>query len=64
MSRTVGYTASIGAQWLGSGEISRRGLLSPIRDLSYQHLISELARRGIIVQANIEDLDESTNDTF
>ena len=29
MSRTVGYTASIGAQMIGSGQITKRGLLSP-----------------------------------
>lgn len=47
MNRTVGYTASIGAQMIATGRIARRGLLAPINDIPYTALASELARRGI-----------------
>jgi saccharopine dehydrogenase-like NADP-dependent oxidoreductase len=49
MNRTVGYTASIGAQMIGRGEIARRGLLSPVHDVPYRSFVRELDRRGIRV---------------
>ncbi len=57
MSRTVGFTASIGAQWLGSGEIDKRGLLSPTSDVPYEPLVRELERRGIAVASDVTFLD-------
>jgi saccharopine dehydrogenase-like NADP-dependent oxidoreductase len=47
MSRTVGYTASIGAQMIASGQITGRGLLSPVNDVPYEPFVRELQRRGI-----------------
>jgi saccharopine dehydrogenase-like NADP-dependent oxidoreductase len=47
MSRTVGFTASIGAILIGTGVITRRGLLSPIWDVPYHILIDELGKRGV-----------------
>ena len=47
MSRTVGFTASIGAQLLGGGRIDGRGLLSTARDVPFDLFAEELARRGI-----------------
>lgn len=47
MSRTVGFTASIGAQMIGAGKITKRGVLSPINDFPYADLKEELAKRGI-----------------
>jgi len=47
MSRTVGYTASIGALMIGTGRITARGVLSPINDIPYETFAHELARRGI-----------------
>lgn len=47
MGRTVGYTASIGAQMIASGQISKRGLLSPVTDVPYDPFVGELAKRGI-----------------
>ncbi len=47
MSRTVGFTASIGAILIGTGVITRRGLLSPITDVPYHIIADELDRRGI-----------------
>jgi lysine 6-dehydrogenase len=49
MSRTVGYTASIGAQMVGLGRITQRGLLSPVSDVPYATFVRELAKRGIHV---------------
>ena len=50
MSRLVGYTASIGAQLISSGDISGRGLLSPVRDVPFARFTSELAKRGVRVE--------------
>ncbi|RLB17796.1 MAG: saccharopine dehydrogenase [Deltaproteobacteria bacterium] len=50
MSIGVGYTASIVAQMLGSGQIDRKGLLSPAIDLPYEPFMNELAERGISVK--------------
>jgi lysine 6-dehydrogenase len=47
MSRTVGYTASIGAQLIASGQITQRGVLAPVTDIPYDLLASELDKRGI-----------------
>lgn len=47
MSRTVGYTASIGALMIGNGTISKRGVLSPIADVPYEALAREVTKRGI-----------------
>jgi lysine 6-dehydrogenase len=55
MSRTVGYTASIGAQMLGTGEIAKRGLLSPVTDVPYQAFVRHLAKRGIHVTSATVD---------
>ncbi|MDX1413767.1 MAG: saccharopine dehydrogenase C-terminal domain-containing protein [Candidatus Promineifilaceae bacterium] len=53
MNRTVGYTASIGAQMIGTGQISKRGLLSPVTDVPYENFVQELARREIRVTSEI-----------
>jgi saccharopine dehydrogenase-like NADP-dependent oxidoreductase len=47
MSRTVGYTASIGAQMIGSGQITKCGLLSPVNDVPYAPFAQEIEKRGI-----------------
>jgi saccharopine dehydrogenase-like NADP-dependent oxidoreductase len=47
MSRTVGFTASIGAIMIGDGRIERRGVLTPVKDVPYGALTDELAKRGI-----------------
>jgi lysine 6-dehydrogenase len=56
MSRTVGFTASIGAQMLATGEIGKPGLLSPITDVPCERLIAELAARGIQVTTETQSL--------
>jgi len=47
MNRTVGFTASIGAQLLASGKIPGAGLKSAIRDVPFDVVKSELGERGI-----------------
>ncbi len=49
MGRTVGFTASIGAQMIGAGEITARGVLSPLRDVPFEAFRRELERRNIWV---------------
>lgn len=50
MQRTVGYTASIGAQMILGGQIQKRGLLTPTRDIPSDIFIAELEKRGIKIQ--------------
>jgi len=50
MQRTVGFTASIGAQMILRGDIQKRGLLSPITDVPAELFFDELRQRGIMVQ--------------
>jgi saccharopine dehydrogenase-like NADP-dependent oxidoreductase len=47
MNRTVGFTVSIGALMIGSGQISKRGLLSPVNDIPFDRFVQELAARNI-----------------
>jgi len=49
MSRLVGFTASIGAQLIGTGQLAKRGLLSPVTDVPWPPLALELGKRGIAV---------------
>ncbi len=49
MNRTVGYTASIGAQLILRGDIRKRGLLSPLTDIPTDVFFTELRERGITV---------------
>lgn len=56
MSRTVGYTASIGAQMIGRGQIAKRGLLSPVTDVPYEILVRELDKRGIRVTTELRSV--------
>ena len=49
MQRTVGYTASIGAQMLLRGDIKKHGLLSPTRDIPVEKFIAELEKRNIVI---------------
>ncbi|HIQ05059.1 MAG TPA: hypothetical protein EYH31_05095 [Anaerolineae bacterium] len=50
MNRTVGYTASIGAQMILRGDIQKCGLLSPLCDVPADIFFDELRQRGITVQ--------------
>jgi saccharopine dehydrogenase-like NADP-dependent oxidoreductase len=56
MNRTVGFTASIAAQMVLSGEIRRPGVLSPIAHVPAERVLAQLETRGIRVIQRIEDL--------
>ncbi len=49
MNRTVGFTASIGAQMILRGDIRKRGLLSPLCDVPTDIFFGELKARHIAV---------------
>jgi len=53
MSRTVGYTASIGAQMIATGKITKRGVLTPVNDVPYIALKRELAKREIRITREV-----------
>lgn len=50
MNRLVGFTTSIGAQMILRGEITRRGLLSPLTDVPVGPFLAELEKRSISVE--------------
>ncbi|MER9437939.1 saccharopine dehydrogenase family protein [Mesorhizobium sp. M0618] len=53
MSLGVGYPASIVAQMLARGEITKPGLLNPLLDVPDEPFFDELARRGIKVTETV-----------
>jgi lysine 6-dehydrogenase len=57
MSRTVGYTASIGAQMIATGKIRKRGLLSPVNDTPYELFAQELRKRDIRITSEVVACD-------
>jgi saccharopine dehydrogenase-like NADP-dependent oxidoreductase len=56
MNRTVGFTASIGAQMLLGGIIRDKGLLSPAIHVPPQLFVEELAQRGMKFSRDCEVL--------
>ena len=54
MNRTVGFTASIGAQIIVRGDIERRGVLSPARDVDGDALLGELSKCGMRISRSEE----------
>jgi saccharopine dehydrogenase-like NADP-dependent oxidoreductase len=56
MSIGVGYTASIVAQMLASGQIARPGVLNPVVDVPYSAFMAELSKRGIDVTESVDFL--------
>ncbi|WP_077329694.1 saccharopine dehydrogenase family protein [Virgibacillus siamensis] len=59
MNRTVGYTASIVAQMVANGTISRRGVLSPTTDIPHKLFIDEINKRGITIKETKRQLNKS-----
>ncbi|MFZ1199349.1 MAG: saccharopine dehydrogenase C-terminal domain-containing protein [Desulfobacterales bacterium] len=55
MNRAVGYTASIGAQMIMTGQITAAGVLSPTRDVPPRELLRELKDRGMTLDHRVED---------
>jgi saccharopine dehydrogenase-like NADP-dependent oxidoreductase len=54
MSLGVGYTASIVACMIASGEIKGKGVLSPATDIPYESFMKQLSQRGIVLDEKIE----------
>ena len=53
MNISVSGPASIVAQMLGRGEISKKGLLSPAVDVPYEPFMKELKRRRIVIKEEV-----------
>ncbi len=54
MNRTVGFTASIGALMVLTGQITKAGVLSPVRHVPPHEFIEEVKARGIRIDYKIE----------
>jgi lysine 6-dehydrogenase len=50
MAQGVGYPASIAAQMIAKGEITEKGLLSPMKHIPYPAFMDALRARGIVVE--------------
>ncbi len=59
MNRTVGYTASIGAQLILDGTITKRGVLSPARDVPPERVLKELEERGMQLRISCDTPNSS-----
>jgi saccharopine dehydrogenase-like NADP-dependent oxidoreductase len=53
MSRTVGYTTSIGALMIGTGKVTKRGVLSPVNDIPYGPFAQEIRKRDIRITSEL-----------
>jgi saccharopine dehydrogenase-like NADP-dependent oxidoreductase len=53
MNRLVGFTASIAAQLVATGQVEPTGVLSPATDLPAERFAAELEHRGIAVRREI-----------
>lgn len=58
MNRTVGYTASIGARMILTGQITEPGVLSPTRDVPPRELLRELKARGMKLDHRVEECED------
>jgi saccharopine dehydrogenase-like NADP-dependent oxidoreductase len=58
MNRTVGYTASIGARMILTGQITATGVLSPTRDVPPRELLRELKARGMKLDHRVEECED------
>lgn len=56
MSKGVGCTAAIVAKMVARGDITKKGLLSPVRDIPGDQFLASLAKRGIEVIEETEFL--------
>jgi saccharopine dehydrogenase-like NADP-dependent oxidoreductase len=54
MNRTVGYTASIIAQMIAGGEITGKGVLSPVTEVPHGRFLAEIEKRGIEIMEKID----------
>ncbi|MFZ0614679.1 MAG: saccharopine dehydrogenase C-terminal domain-containing protein [Desulfobacterales bacterium] len=58
MNRAVGYTASIGARMILTGQITAAGVLSPTRDVPPRELLRELKARGMKIDHRVEECED------
>ena len=56
MNRTVGFTVSIGAQFIAKNIISKKGLLSPVNDIPFDLFEKELNLRGINFYSELNEM--------
>ena len=54
MSRTVGFTAALGASLLAEGVVRGPGILSPLDDIPYDVFAAALRQRGLVVTGREE----------
>ncbi len=55
MNQGVGYPASIVARMIGSGQINKKGILSPAIDIPYESFMGELSKKGIEVEEEVKE---------
>ena len=55
MNQGVGYPVSIVAKMIGSGQIKKKGILSPAIDIPYKSFMAELSKRGIEVEEEVSE---------
>ena len=56
MSMGVGYPACIAAEMIVRGDITRKGVLSPAKDIPPDLFMAELKKRGIMVKISNESI--------
>ena len=56
MSMGVGYPVVIGAKMMVRGEIARKGVLSPVKDIPVAEFKERLQARGVVISENIEKI--------
>jgi saccharopine dehydrogenase-like NADP-dependent oxidoreductase len=56
MQRTTGFTASIGAQTILRGDISKKGIIFPGTDIPFNVFKAELEKRGMKIERFVEEL--------
>lgn len=56
MQRTTGFTASIGAQMILRGDISKKGIIFPGTDIPFNIFQAELEKRGMKIERFVEEL--------
>ncbi len=56
MSKGVGYTACIVAKMIVRGEITEKGVLSPMTHIPAAPFLARLKKRGIVIQETMEEI--------
>jgi lysine 6-dehydrogenase len=63
MNLSVGYPATIVALMIGSGQITKKGVLSPVVDIPYDLFMTELTRCGVMVKEEMYFDDPRINES-